>query len=201
MGQNRAGVNAKVSEPMIHPDIERVLISTAEIQQRIAELGQTITQDYAGEDIVLVGVLKGAFLFLADLCRQIDRPVQTDFMAISSYGHATVSSGVVRILKDLNESIEGRNVLIVEDIVDTGLTLDYVANLLRTRNPKSLKICTLSSKPQCHKKPVTIDYCGFILPSEFVVGYGLDYRDYYRNLPYIGVLKPEVYKSAGKETR
>ncbi|HOY68591.1 MAG TPA: hypoxanthine phosphoribosyltransferase [Candidatus Ozemobacteraceae bacterium] len=177
-----------------HPDIERVLIGTGEIQARIAELGRRITADYAGETIVLVCILKGAFLFMADLCRHIELPVNTEFMAISSYGHATKSSGVVRILKDLNESIEGRNVLIVEDIVDTGLTLSYLIDLLSARHPKSLKVCSLCSKPQCHQRPVRVDYCGFELPSEFAVGYGLDYKDYYRNVPFIGVLKPDIYE-------
>lgn len=177
-----------------HPDIARVLISSEEIQRRVAELGAQISQEYAGQEITLVCILKGAFVFMADLSRKITVPVNTEFMGISSYGHSTESSGVVRILKDLNESVENKNVLIVEDIVDTGLTVSYLADLLKGRSPKSLRICALSSKPQCHKKPVQIDYLGFTLPSEFVVGYGLDYRDYYRNLPYIGVLKPTVYK-------
>jgi len=179
----------------IHPDISRVLIEADAIQKRVGELGAAINADHVGQEITMVCILKGAFVFMADLCRHIDVPVNTEFMGISSYGHSTESSGVVRILKDLNESIEGKNVLIVEDIVDTGLTVSYLAELLKGRAPKSLKICALSSKPQCHKKPVTIDYLGFTLPSEFVVGYGLDYRDYYRNLPYIGVLKPSVYTS------
>jgi len=178
-----------------HPDIERVLIPTHEIQTRIAQLGKQITQDYKGESLVLVCVLKGAFLFMADLCRHIDLPVNTEFMAISSYGHATKSSGVVRILKDLNECIEDRNVLIVEDIVDTGLTLSYLVDLLATRHPRSLKVCTLCSKPQCHQREVKIDYCGFELPSEFAVGYGLDFKDFYRNLPFIGILKPIMYEN------
>lgn len=180
----------------IHPDISRILLSQKKIQHRIKELGAQISEDYKGEELVLVCILKGAFLFMADLCRHLTLPVNTEFMAISSYGHSTVSSGVVRILKDLNESIEGRHVLIVEDIVDTGLTLSYIAGILGGRKPKSLKMCALCSKPQCHKIKVQVDYCGFILPSEFVVGFGLDYRDYYRNLPYIGVLKPKVYKKS-----
>ena len=179
---------------VLHSDISRVLIEADAIQQRVGELGATITADHVGQEITMVCILKGAFVFMADLCRHINVPVNTEFMGISSYGHSTESSGVVRILKDLNESIEGKNVLIVEDIVDTGLTVSYLAELLKGRSPKSIKICALSSKPQCHKKPVTIDYLGFTLPSEFVVGYGLDYHDYYRNLPYIGVLKPSVYK-------
>lgn len=177
----------------IHPDIDRILISREEIEARIAELGAQISGDYQGEDILLVCILKGAFVFMADLARAIKVPIQTGFIAVSSYGHATQSSGVVRIMKDLDQSVEGQNVLIVEDIVDTGLTLAYIASLLHDRHPKSLKICALTSKPQCHKREVKIDYCGFVLPNEFVVGYGLDYQDYYRNLPYIGVLKPSRY--------
>lgn len=177
----------------LHNDISKVLISEKEIQKRIRELGEEITSDYQGEDLFLVCILKGAYLFMADLCRQINLPINTGFMAISSYGNATESSGVVRILKDLNESIEGRNILLIEDIVDTGLTLSYLAGILGARNPKSLKICALTNKPQCHKKKIKIDYCGFTLPDGFVVGFGLDYCDYYRNLPYIGILKPEVY--------
>lgn len=177
----------------LHPHISKVLISQEEIQTRIKELGQAITRHYRGEELVIVCILKGAFLFMADLVREIDLPLNMEFMAISSYGHATESSGVVRILKDLNESIENRNVLIVEDIIDTGLTLSYLSDMLITRKPKSLRICTLTNKPQSHKKPIEVHYCGFLLPSEFVVGYGLDYKDYYRNLNYIGVLKPEIY--------
>ncbi|MFZ2958096.1 MAG: hypoxanthine phosphoribosyltransferase [Candidatus Ozemobacteraceae bacterium] len=178
----------------MHPDLSSILITTKELQARVKILGDEISVDYVNEDIVLVCILKGAFLFMADLCRNIKVPVNTEFMAISSYGHSTESSGVVRILKDLNDSIAGRNVLIVEDIVDTGLTVAYLAQMLEARKPNSIRICTLGSKPQCHKTPVQIDYCGFILPQEFVVGYGLDYKDYYRNLPYIGVLKQEIYK-------
>ncbi|RCK81756.1 MAG: Hypoxanthine-guanine phosphoribosyltransferase [Candidatus Ozemobacter sibiricus] len=177
----------------IHPDIDRILISQEEINARIAELGAQISADYQGEELLLVCILKGAFVFMADLARAITVPVQTGFIAVSSYGHSTQSSGVVRIMKDLDQSVEGQNVLIVEDIVDTGLTLAYIASLLHDRHPKSLKICALTNKPQCRKKEVTIDYCGFVLPNEFVVGYGLDYQDYYRNLPYIGVLKPSRY--------
>jgi len=184
-----------MSASRLHDDIDRILISSEQIQTRIRELGAEITRDYAGEEIVLVCILKGAFLFMADLCRHIDRPINTGFMAISSYGNSTTSSGVVRILKDLNESIENKNILIIEDIVDTGLTLSYLAAILEARKPCSLKICALTNKPQCRKKEVRIDYCGFVLPDEFVVGFGLDYGDFYRNLPYIGVLKPEVYST------
>jgi len=177
----------------IHPHVSQILISNDEIQKRVKELGENITDDYKNDEIVMVCILKGAFLFMADLCRFIKIPINTEFMAISSYGHSTVSSGVVRILKDLNESIANKNVLIVEDIVDTGLTITYLAGIFAGRNPKSIKMCALCNKPQCHVKQVKIDYRGFDLPNEFVVGYGLDFKDYYRNLPYIGVLKPEIY--------
>ncbi|OIP24664.1 hypoxanthine phosphoribosyltransferase [bacterium CG2_30_54_10] len=178
----------------IHPDIARILITQEEIAVRTAELGRQISDDYAGEEIMLVCILKGAFVFMADLARAIECPVQTVFIAVSSYGNSTQSSGVVRILTDLDKPIDGRNVLIVEDIVDTGLTLSYIAGLLRDRHPKSLRICALSNKPQCRKKEVQIDYCGFVLPDEFVVGFGLDFKDFYRNLPYIGILKSELYR-------
>ncbi len=180
----------------LHPQLAKVLISEDQLQTRIRELGGQITRDYQGQEVLLVCILKGAFLFLADLCRSIDLPQKVEFMAISSYGHATESSGVVRIIKDLNESIEDKHVIVVEDICDTGLTLSYLAGILRGRNPRSLKICVLCDKPQCHKKDVPIDYCGFVLPNEFVVGYGLDFKDLLRNLPYIGVLKPEMYRGS-----
>lgn len=179
----------------LHKDIARILISEEQIKQRIKELGAAITNDYNNDEIMLVCILKGAFMFMADLAKEIQLPIQTGFIAVSSYGYSTKSSGIVRILKDLDESIEGKNVIIVEDIVDTGLTLNYIAKLLRDRKPKSLKICSLTNKPQSRKMDIHIDYCGFNLPNEFVVGYGLDYKDYYRNLPYIGVLKPEIYLS------
>ncbi|MBF0406785.1 MAG: hypoxanthine phosphoribosyltransferase [Candidatus Riflebacteria bacterium] len=177
----------------MHNDISRILISNDQIKERIKSIGEQITFDYSGEELVVVCILKGAFIFGADLCREINLPLKFEFMSISSYGNATTSSGIVRIIKDLNESIEGKNVLIVEDIIDTGLTVSYLASLLTARKPKSLKICSLCSKPQCHKTEVKIDYFGFELPSEFVVGYGLDFRDLYRNLPYIGVLKSDIY--------
>ncbi|MBI3039700.1 hypoxanthine phosphoribosyltransferase [bacterium] len=182
-----------------HSDISRIIVTEAQIRNRVSELGNSISRDYFGEDMVLVCILKGAFIFMSDLCRHIQTPINTEFMAISSYGQSTKSSGVVRILKDLNESIENRNVLIVEDIVDTGLTLSYIARILSDRKPNSLRICALLNKPQCHQKDVVIDYCGFVLQDEFVVGYGLDYKDFYRNLPYVGVLKPEIYTSIPPE--
>jgi hypoxanthine phosphoribosyltransferase len=178
--------------------IEKVLIDDAQLQAKVRELGARITADYAGKDLLLVGVLKGALLFIVDLARAIDLPVDMDFMAISSYGAATESSGVVRILKDLETSIEGRHVLIVEDIIDSGLTLNYIVENLRNRGPASIKICSLLSKPARRRVAVHIDYYGFDIPDEFVVGYGLDFHQRYRNMPYVGVLKPEAYNGAGE---
>jgi hypoxanthine phosphoribosyltransferase len=173
--------------------IEKVLIDEAQVQAKIRELGQQITADYAGKDLLLVGVLRGALLFIVDLARQIDLPLEMDFMAISSYGAATETSGVVRILKDLDTAIEGRDVLIVEDIIDSGLTLNYIVEHLRNRGPASIKICALLNKPSRRRVDVKIDYHGFDIPDEFVVGYGLDFQQRYRNVPFVGVLKPETY--------
>lgn len=177
----------------LYDDVAEILISNAEIQARIRELGARISKDFAGEDILVIAVLKGAILFLADLIRAIDLPLAVDFMAVSSYGAGTESSGVVRILKDLDESIEDRNVLIVEDIVDSGRTLDYLLRLLRQRRPATLHVCTLLDKRERREIEVPIDYIGFEVPDAFVVGYGLDYAELYRQLPFIGVLKPEIY--------
>ena len=175
-------------------DIAKILITREQLEARIAELGTAISRDYAGKDLLLVCILKGGVLFLTDLIRAVEIPHAIDFMAISSYGGArTESSGVVRILMDLNSNIENRNVLIVEDIIDTGRTLQYITDNLRTRNPASLKICTLLNKPSRREVKVTLDYVGFDIPNEFVVGYGLDYNEFYRNLPFVGVLKPELY--------
>ncbi|HEX6606555.1 MAG TPA: hypoxanthine phosphoribosyltransferase [Chloroflexia bacterium] len=179
--------------------IEKVLIDDAAVQAKIRELGTQITADYAGKDLLLVGVLRGALLFIVDLARQIDLPLEMDFMAISSYGAATETSGVVRILKDLDTAIEGRHVLIVEDIIDSGLTLNYIVEHLRNRNPASIKICALLNKPSRRRVDVRIDYHGFDIPDEFVVGYGLDYRQRYRNVPFVGVLKPETYTAHPEE--
>lgn len=178
----------------IHDDIERVLIDTPTMQARVAALGQQIARDYAGQPITLVGILRGAVLFVADLARAIDAPVTLDFMAVSSYGNTTQSQGRVRILKDLDESITNQHVLLVEDIIDTGLTLAYVLDLLRQRNPASLRVCALLDKAKVRAKHIAPDYVGFTIEDAFVVGYGLDYAQRYRNLPYIGVLKPEVYQ-------
>lgn len=180
-------------------DIAKVLITGAQLQTRIAELGEAISRDYAGKDLLLVCILKGGVLFLSDLVRALHIPHAIDFMAISSYGGTrTESSGVVRILMDLNTSIENRNVLIIEDIIDTGRTLAYITQNLRTRNPASLKICTLLNKPSRRQVHVPLDYIGFDIPNEFVVGYGLDYNEIYRNLSFIGVLKPELYSNTNQ---
>jgi hypoxanthine phosphoribosyltransferase len=174
-------------------DIDHVLISDEEIQAKIRELGDTITEDYRGKDLLLVGVLKGAFVVMADLSRHIRLPLQFDFMAVSSYGAATKTSGVVRILKDLDHDIKGRDVLLVEDIVDSGLTLAYLLKNLRARGPASLEVCALLHKADVQQVAVDIRYRGFEIPPEFVVGYGLDYSERYRNLPYVATLKPQAY--------
>ncbi len=162
------------------------------MKERIAELGAEISADYAGKDLLLVGVLKGAVFFMADLMRHITVPCEVDFMAISSYGASTDSSGVVRILKDLDETIEGRNVLVVEDIIDSGLTLSYLTRTLSARNPASLEVCALLTKPERREVEVPVRYTGFEIPNRFVVGYGLDFAERYRNLRYVGVLADEA---------
>jgi len=177
----------------VHGDLQEVLVDEVRLQKRIKELGKQITDDYRGKDVVLVGILKGALPFLADLMRAIELDVSYDLMAVSSYGASTKTSGTVRIIKDLDEEIEGKDVIIVEDIVDTGLTLNYLLENLRSRKVNSLKICTLLDKPSRRKVDIKPDYNGFEIPDVFVVGYGLDYAEKYRNLPYIGVLKEEVY--------
>lgn len=174
-------------------DILKVLISKDELEAKVKELGQMITRDYKGKDLMVVGVLKGCVLFLSDLIREIDLPLTMDFMVVSSYGSSTKSSGVVRIIKDLEKDIAGKDVLIVEDIVDTGLTLNYLVDYLKSRNANSVKICTLLEKPDRRKVEVDLEYVGFHIPDEFVVGYGLDYAEVYRNLPFVCVLKPEIY--------
>jgi len=174
-------------------DVAKTLISEEQIRQRTRELGRQISADYEGRDLLLVCVLKGAVAFLADLMREITIPHGIDFMAISSYGASTESSGVVRILKDLDTNIEGRDVLIVEDIIDTGRTLSYITRNLRTRRPRSLRICTLLSKPSRREIEIPVDYMGFEIPNKFVIGYGLDFAEIYRSLPYIGVLKKAKY--------
>lgn len=175
----------------MHKDIKEILLSQTEIQKRVKELGQIITKDYRGKNLLLVGVLKGCFVFLSDLVKNIDLDMAVDFMMISSY-EGRQSSGVVRILLDLKQSVENRDVIIVEDIVDTGLTINYLLKNMKTRKPASVEVCTLLNKPSCRKVKVSLRYIGFDIPDKFVVGYGLDYKEYYRNLPYIGVLKDEV---------
>ena len=175
------------------PDVAEVLIAGEQIEEKVCELGERITQDYAGERLLLVGVLRGAVVVMGDLMRCIDLPCEIDFMDISSYGSGTSSSGVVRILKDLEEDITGRHVLIVEDIIDTGLTLSYLRRSLLTRGPASLEICALVTKPSRRRVELDVKYLGFEVPDEFVVGYGLDYAGAYRNLPDICVLKEEVF--------
>ena len=175
-------------------DIAEVLVDEKAISEKVRELGDRIAADYRGKDLVLVSILKGALPFLADLMRNIPIPLRLDFLEVSSYGAATESSGVVRILKDLASPIEGRDVLVVEDILDTGHTLAFVLEHLRSQRPDSLRLCTLLDKPARRIVPITIDYRGFEIPDKFVVGYGLDYAERYRNLPFIGVLKPEVYR-------
>jgi len=177
----------------MHPDVKEIVYTEEQIQQRVRELGAEIAADYEGRSLLLVAVLRGAALFLADLARNIDGPVEIDFMAVSSYGSSTKSSGVVRIIKDLDEVIDGRDVLVVEDILDTGLTLKYLLRNLASRKPRSLEVVTLLSKAGKQRVPIDCKYTGFAIPDEFVVGYGLDYAEKYRNLPYIGILKPEVY--------
>lgn len=179
----------------MHPDVERIVLTEEDIQRRVHELGAEIAADYDGRSLLLVAVLRGAALFVADLARAIDGPVEIDFMAVSSYGSSTKSSGVVRILKDLDETISDRDVLVIEDILDTGLTLKYLLRNLASRKPRSLEVCTLLSKEGKQRVPIDCRYVGFEIPDEFVVGYGLDYAERYRNLPYIGVLRPAVYLS------
>jgi len=178
----------------MHEDIEEVLLTSEVIQAKVAELGQRIAADYRGRNLLLLGTLKGAVPFIGDLARAIDLPLEIDYMAVSSYGNATESSGVVRILKDLEGPVQHKNVLIVEDIVDSGQTLHYLMDVLRQRKPLSLRVCALLDKGRERVKSVKLDYTGFAIPDRFVVGYGLDYAQLYRNLPYIGILKPTVYE-------
>ena len=177
----------------MHEAIEEILISEQALQERIRELGEQIAGDYAERNLLLVGILKGAVMFMADLMRALPIPLEMDFMAISSYGTSTESSGVVRLLKDLDEPIQGKDVLIVEDLIDSGLTLQYLNENLQRRSPASLRVCTLLDKEKTRIKALVPHYVGFRIPERFVVGYGLDYAQHYRNLPYIGVLKPEIY--------
>lgn len=178
----------------LHADIEEILLTEEQILAKIAELGEQITSDYVGKNLLLLGTLKGAVPFIADLARAIKLPLEIDYMAVSSYGNSTQSSGVVRILKDLEGPVDHKHILIVEDIVDSGQTLHYLMDVLRQRKPLSLRVCALLDKGRERVKPVVLDYVGFHIPDRFVVGYGLDYAQLYRNLPYVGILKPSVYQ-------
>ncbi|MFC4098281.1 MULTISPECIES: hypoxanthine phosphoribosyltransferase [Paenibacillus] len=175
-------------------DIQEVLYDTDQIQQKVKELGETISATFEGRNPLVICVLKGAFIFMADLVKNITIPLEIDFMAVSSYGHSTKTSGVVKIIKDLDVPVQGREILIVEDIIDSGLTLSYLIDVLERRNAKSITLVTLFDKPSGRKVELNADYSGFVLPDAFVVGYGLDYAEKYRNLPLIGILKPEVYE-------
>lgn len=180
----------------MHNDIREILVTEAQIRDKVKELAGQIAKDYAGRNPLVICILKGAFVFMADLIKEIDIPIEVDFMAVSSYGSSTRSSGVVKIVKDLDVSVEGRDVLIVEDIIDSGLTLSYVIDVLERRNALSVRVVTLLDKPERRAVELEVDYKGYELPDEFVVGYGLDYAEKYRNLPYIGVLKPEIYSQS-----
>jgi hypoxanthine phosphoribosyltransferase len=184
---------------VIHDDVEEILLTDAQIQARVVELGAELSRDYDGRDPVLVSVLKGSIIFLADLVRAMEISLSVDLMEVSSYGASTESSGQVRILKDLSRPIEGREVVFVEDIIDTGLSLNYLLRYLREKGPSSLRICCLLDKPARRLAPIEIAYRGFTIPDRFVIGYGLDYDEHYRNLPYIGVLRPSVYGAAPPE--
>lgn len=179
---------------VMEQDIKKVLVSEEEIREKVAEIGARISEDYAGKNLLMVGILKGSVVFMADLMRAVTAHARIDFMSVSSYGSGTKSSGVVKIVKDLDNNVEGYDLLLVEDILDSGLTLSYLRELLRDRHPNSIKIVTLLNKPARRTADIQPDYCCFEVPDEFVVGYGLDFDERYRNLPYVGVLKEEVYQ-------
>ena len=178
----------------MHKDVKQILYTEEELRRRVKELGSQITADYYGRRPMLISVLRGSYIFMADLTRAINLDLTVDFMVVSSYGAGTVSSGQVEIKKDLSDSIEGRDLIIVEDILDSGNTLYYLLEVLRARKPASIRLCTLMDKPERRTKPITADYAGFTIPDAFIVGYGLDFNERYRNLPYIGVLKESVYE-------
>lgn len=178
---------------MLHPDVESILLTEEQIKTRIAELASRIDEDYVGRSPLFIGVLKGSFMFIADLMRAIKIDCAVEFLALSSYGSKSETSGQVRIIKDIGENIEGRDIIVVEDILDSGVTLSYILKLLNARKPRSISLCALLDKPSRRKIPVEVQYSGFSIPDEFVVGYGLDYSERYRNIPYIGVLKPSIY--------
>jgi len=179
----------------MNADFSRILLTEAEIAGKVREIAGRIDRDYENRQPLMVGILKGSFIFMADLVRAMKTPCAVDFMAVSSYGKGSVSTGAVRILKDLDTSIEGKDVILVEDILDSGLTLSYIIDLMARSKPSSVRICTLLDKPERRKVPISADYPGFGIPDEFVVGYGLDYAEKYRNLPYIAVLSPHIYNS------
>lgn len=179
----------------MHQDLDRVLLTEQQLKDKVQQLGAQISRDYEGKNLLLVGLLKGSVVFMSDLMRAITVDAGIDFMSVSSYGKGSKTSGVVKIIKDLQEDIAHYDVLIVEDILDSGMTLSYITQLLQARGPKSIRLCTLLDKPERHKVDVHIDYLGFTIPDEFIVGYGLDYAERYRNLPYIGVLAPKVYQT------
>jgi hypoxanthine phosphoribosyltransferase len=187
-----------VTQTELEQGVAEVLLEEQALRTRVAELGEEISADYAGRDLLLVGVLKGAVFFMADLMRALTIPCEVDFMAISSYGAASDSSGVVRILKDLDIPLAGREVLVVEDIIDSGLTLSYLMRTLRAREPASLEVCALMTKPARREIDVPVRYVGFEIPNRFVIGYGLDYAERYRNLPYVGILNDEFTPEAAK---
>ncbi len=177
----------------MHKDIKEILFTEEEIQLKIQQLAKQINHDYAGRHLFVLCVLKGAFIFLADITKRLEMSVEIDFMATSSYGASTQSSGIVKITKDLDGSVEGKDILIIEDIIDSGLTLSYLIDVLERRNARSIRVATLFDKPHRRKAELEADYRGFLVPDEFIVGYGLDYAEKYRNLPYVGILKPELY--------
>ncbi len=181
---------------MVENEIKQILLTQEQLAQKVAELGAQITRDYQGKKLMVISVLKGSVIFLGELIRCIDLPLVVDFMAVSSYGAGVKTSGVVKIIKDLDMPVEGYDILVVEDILDSGMTLSYLTELLMDRKPSSIKIATLLDKPERRRNTMKADYVGFVIPDEFVVGYGLDYNEHYRNLPYVGVLNPAVY--AGK---
>ncbi len=178
---------------MLEKDIDRIFFSAGELQERVRALGEQITRDYAGKDPLFVGVLKGSFVFMADLMRAVDLYCDIDFMAVSSYGSGTTTTGAVKINKDLTYNVENRHIILIEDILDSGVTLSYLKKYIEARKPASVSICTLLDKPARRKADISANYVGFECPDAFIVGYGLDYAERYRNLPYIGVLKPEIY--------
>jgi hypoxanthine phosphoribosyltransferase len=181
---------------VVPPEIEKVLVSSQEIADKVAEMAAEIDRDYAGREVLLVGVLKGAVMIMADLARALTVPVSMEFMAVSSYGSSTSSSGVVRILKDLDREVADKHVLVVEDVIDSGLTLSWLLRNMKSRGPASVEVCALLRKPEAAKVDLPVKYVGFDIPSEFVVGYGLDYAERYRELPFVGLLKPEVYATS-----